>query len=160
MSDKQAAAGERTDLVITRLLKAPRAKLWRAWTDPQLLKEWWCPKPWTTEVLAFDLRPGGAFHTFMKGPDGGISDNPGSFLDVVPQQRLVFTSMLVAGWRPNTPWMPFTAVITMADESGGTRYVATVMHPDQATSDKHEAMGFHEGWGTCIEQLDVLAGGL
>jgi uncharacterized protein YndB with AHSA1/START domain len=78
----------------------------------------------------------------------------------VPQQRLVFTSMLVGGWRPGTPWMPFTAIITMADEGGGTRYVATVMHSDQATRDKHEQMGFHEGWGTCIEQLDAFAGGL
>ena len=151
---------DQTDLVITRLLRAPRAQLWRAWSDPALLREWWCPKPWTAEVRAFDLRPGGAFHTFMRGPDGSTSDNPGSFLDVRPQEGLVFTSMLVGGWRPNTPWMPFTAVITMADEAGGTRYVATVMHPDQATRDKHEEMGFHEGWGICIEQLDGLAAGL
>jgi len=155
-----AGAPEHTDLVITRLLKAPRAKLWRAWTDPQMLKEWWCPKPWTTEVRAFELRPGGHFHTVMRGPDGGTSDNPGSFLEVLPQQRLVFTSMLVGGWRPNTPWMPFTAIVTMADEAGGTRYVATVMHPDQATRDKHDAMGFHEGWGICIEQLDACAAAL
>ena len=59
------------DLVISRLLRAPRSALWRAWTEPELLKQWWCPKPWTTEVRAFDLRPGGAFHTFMQGPDGG-----------------------------------------------------------------------------------------
>jgi len=97
-----------TDLVISRVLNAPRAALWRAWTDPELLRQWWCPKPWTTEVRAFDLRPGGAFHTFMQGPDGGSSDNPGSFLEIVPQQRLVFTSMLGAGWRPQSPWLGFT----------------------------------------------------
>jgi len=158
--DPAGAAETANDLVITRLLKAPRARLWQAWTDPALLKEWWCPKPWTTEVRAFELRPGGSFHTFMSGPDGGTSDNPGSFLEVVPQQRIVFTSMLLGGWRPNTPWMPFTAIITMADEAGGVRYTATVMHPDKATCDKHEAMGFHEGWGLCIGQLDALAGGL
>ena len=98
-------------------------------SDPALLKKWWCPKPWTTDVRAFDMRPGGAFHTFMQGPDGGTSDNPGSFLEVVPQQRIVFSSLLLAGWRPATPWMAFTAIITMADEGEGTRYVATVMHP-------------------------------
>ena len=145
------------DLVISRLLRAPRAALWRAWTDPALLKEWWCPKPWTTEVRAFDLRPGGAFYTFMRGPDGGTSDNPGCFLEVVPQSRLVFTSMLVGEWRPATPWMSMTAIFTMADEAGGTRYTATAMHPDPATRDKHEAMGFFEGWGICIDQLDAFA---
>jgi uncharacterized protein YndB with AHSA1/START domain len=148
------------DLEISRLVRAPRAKLWRAWTEPEQLKQWWCPKPWTTEVRAFELRPGGDFHTFMRGPDGGTSDNPGSFLDIAPQQRLVFTSMLTGGWRPATPWMPFTAIITMADEGDGTRYVARVMHPDQASRDKHEAMGFFDGWGTCIDQLEALASAL
>lgn len=149
-----------TDLVISRLVRAPRAALWRAWTDPALLKEWWCPRPWITEVRAFDLRPGGAFHTFMRGPDGGTSDNPGCFLEIVPQQRLVFTYGLTAGWRPGTPWMPMTAIVTMADEPGGTRYVATVLHPDKASCERHLEMGFHEGWNICIDQLDALASGL
>lgn len=145
------------DLVISRLLKAPRAALWRAWTEPDRLKEWWCPKPWVTEVRAFELRPGGAFHTFMSGPDGGTSDNPGCFLEIVPGQRIVSTWMLLGGWRPATPWMAMTAVITFADESGGTRYTATAMHPDAATRDKHAEMGFFEGWNLCIDQLEAYA---
>ena len=145
------------DLVISRLVRAPRAKLWRAWTDPQLLKEWWAPKPWTTEVLAFELRPGGAFHTFMRGPDGGTSDNPACFLEIVPLHKLVVTSMLNGGWRPATPWLCMTAMVTMADEGDGTRYIATVMHPDAATRDRHEEMGFFQGWNTCIDQLEAFA---
>ncbi len=82
------------DLVISRLVHASRAKLWQAWADPHLLKEWWCPKPWTTEVLAF---------------------------------------------------------------GEGTRYVATVMHPNKATRDRHEEMGFFQGWNTCIDQLEAFA---
>ncbi len=152
-----AAPSEANDLVVSRLLRAPRAALWRAWSEPALLTQWWCPRPWTTELRAFELRAGGHFHTVMSGPDGGTSDNPGCFLEVVPQQRLVMTSMLVGGWRPATPWMAMTAVITMADEGAGTRYVATVMHPDQATRDRHEAMGFFEGWGVAIDQLEALA---
>lgn len=157
MNPSDTLAAERHDLVIDRLVKAPRASLWRAWTDPTLLTQWWCPKPWTTEVRAFELHPGGAFHTYMRGPDGGESDNPGCFLEVVPQQRLVFTSMLLGGWRPATPWMGFTAVVTMDDAPSGTRYVARVMHPDPATRDRHEQMGFFEGWNTCITQLDEFA---
>jgi uncharacterized protein YndB with AHSA1/START domain len=67
------------DLEIVRFVAAPRPKVWRAWSDPHLLKQWWCPKPWMTEVRAFDFRNGGAFHTFMSGPDGGESDIQGSF---------------------------------------------------------------------------------
>jgi len=145
------------DLAISRLVSAPRSAVWQAWADPHLLALWWCPKPWTTEVRAFNLRPGGAFHTLMRGPDGATSDNPGSFLEVVPQLRIAFTSLHTAGWRPATPWLPFTAVISMADEGHGTRYTATVMHPDQVTRDKHEAMGFFDGWGTCITQLEACA---
>lgn len=145
------------DLIITRALKAPRAAVWRAWSDPVLLARWWCPRPWTTEVLAFDLRPGGAFHTRMHGPDGGQSDNPGCFLVVDPGHGLVMTSMLTGDWRPATPWMPMTAVIALADEAGGTRYTATCRHPDADTAKRHADMGFDEGWGAAIAQLDEVA---
>jgi uncharacterized protein YndB with AHSA1/START domain len=157
MTASQPVAADAHDLIITRTLRAPRQALWRAWSEPDLLKEWWCPKPWTTEVKAFDLRPGGAFHTLMRGPDGGMSDNPGCFLEVVPQSRLVMTSMLTAGWRPATPWLGMTAVITMEDDGAGCRYTAQVMHPDEDTRAKHEQMGFFEGWGTVITQLEAFA---
>jgi uncharacterized protein YndB with AHSA1/START domain len=123
------AVDKELDLVITRLVRAPRALVWKAWTDPDHLKEWWCPKPWTTQVLAFDFRPGGAFHTLMRGPNGDTSDNPGAFLEIVPQSRIVFTSALIGEWRPApAPWMPFTAAITLEDKGADTRYVATVRH--------------------------------
>lgn len=157
MSPPDAGGAEPNDLVITRLVRAPRATLWHAWSEPELLRQWWCPRPWTTEVLAFDMRPGGAFHTLMRGPDGGVSDNPGCFLEVLSQSRIVFTSMLTGGWRPATPWLAMTAVIEMADEGEGTRYVATVMHPDAATRDRHAELGFFDGWGTCVDQLEAIA---
>jgi uncharacterized protein YndB with AHSA1/START domain len=157
MTDTTVAGSEPQDLVISRIVRAPRALLWRAWTEPALLEAWWCPKPWTTRVLAMDLRPGGAFHTLMQGPDEGSSDNPGCYLEIVPQTRIVFTSLLTAGWRPALPWLPFTAVIEMADAGADTRYVATVMHPDEATRNRHAAMGFFDGWNTCIDQLEAFA---
>lgn len=149
------------DLTLTRLLRAPRALVWKAWSDPQHLKAWWCPKPWVTEVRAFEFYPGGDFYTFMRGPDGDSSDNPGCFLEVVPAERIVFTSSLIGGWRPAPdPWLPMTAIITLADEAGGTRYTALVMHANTAVRDQHSQMGFFEGWGTCIQQLDDYASGL
>ncbi|HPU52968.1 MAG TPA: SRPBCC family protein [Burkholderiaceae bacterium] len=149
------------DLVISRLLNVPRALVWNAWTDPAHLRHWWCPKPWTTEVIALDLVPGGSFHTRMRGPGGEVSDNPGAFLEIVPQSRIVWTTALVAGLRPAPePWMPMTAFITLSDEGAGTRYVARVLHKDKAARDRHEEMGFFDGWGTCIGQLEHHAGGL
>lgn len=155
------AASSDFELVITRRLRAPRALVWQAWSDPNHLKEWWCPKPWTTEVLGFDLVAGGTFHTLMTGPDGDTSDNPGSFLDIVPGSRIVWTSMLVAGWRPAVdPWMPMTAFITMEDAGHDTQYVARVLHRDKAGRDQHEQMGFFDGWGTCITQLEEFTASL
>lgn len=152
---------ENLDLTISRVIQAPRALVWRAWSNPEHLKEWWCPKPWTTEVRAFDMRPGGAFHTYMRGPDGGESDNPGVFLEIVPEERIVMTSVLGAGWRPIVSWLPSTAVITMEDAPGGaTRYTAVVMHQTSEDRTRHDEMGFHEGWGTCITQLEAYARGL
>ena len=142
----------------SRACCARRARaLWKAWTDPAHLKEWWCPKPWTTEVRAFDLRPGGAFYTFMRGPDGGTSDNPG----VLPGDRAAVAHrlhpQLLDGWRPDTPWLPFTAVISLADEGEDTRYVADRHAPRRATRARHEQLGFYDGWNTCIDQLEAFA---
>jgi uncharacterized protein YndB with AHSA1/START domain len=151
---------EKNVLEISRFVAVPRARVWRAWADPAMLAQWWCPRPWTTEVRAFEFRAGGDFHTFMRGPDGGESDNPGCFLEVVERERIVFTSMLTGGWRPATPWLGMTAVFTLADEGEGTRYVARVMHRDEADAQKHVEMGFYDGWNTCVTQLEEFARGL
>lgn len=148
---------DNTRLEISRYLAIPRTRIWEAWANPVHLAQWWCPKPWTTEVRAFDFRPGGDFHTFMRGPDGGTSDNPGCFLEIVQFERIVWTSTLTGGWRPTTPSLPLTAVFSLADEGNGTRYTAACLHKDPDGCRKHEEMGFLEGWGTCITQLEAYA---
>jgi len=149
------------DLEISRFLAVPRDRVWQAWANPKHLAEWWCPKPWTTEVRKFEFYAGGDFHTFMRGPDGkggeGESDNPGCFLEISPLERIVFTSMLTGGWRPTTPWIGITAIFTLADEGKGTRYTARCLHRDETESKKHADMGFYDGWGTCITQLEAYA---
>lgn len=151
----------RLDLKISRTLDVPRSLVWRAWADPRHLEKWWTPKPWTTEVRGFELSPGGAFETIMRGPDGQESDNAGAFLDVVEQERIVFTSVLSAGWRPvSKPMLPMTAIITMADEADGTRYEALVLHADEEGHEMHKSFGFHDGWNTAIDQLAAVAADL
>jgi len=151
-----------TELSIERRIAAPRAAVWAAWTDPRIIEEWFCPKPWQAIVKNFDLRPGGAFDTGMQGPEGESRHGAGCFLDVVAGERIVFTSLLGEGWRPLVNSnegcdLPMTAIITMEDDGDGTRYVARVLNANAADTQKHTEMGFEPGWGAVIVQLEEVA---
>jgi uncharacterized protein YndB with AHSA1/START domain len=153
------------DLVLERLLDAPRDLVWTAWTTPEHLMKWWAPRPYQTPECRIDLRPGGIFYTHMTGPDGFDFRGEGCFLEIVEGERIVWTSALGSGFRPNDPGpppgFPFTAVVTLEDAGNGkTRYRATAMHANAADRATHEKMGFHEGWGTCAGQLGEVAAGL
>ncbi len=150
-----------TDLEIIRHFTAPPAKVWRCWSDVELMKQWWVPKPVWIRDMVVDLVPGGRFYTLMVIPDHGDNGLEGCILDVVPERRVVFTDALVAGFRPaGAAMFGFTAVITMEPEGTGTLYRALAMHKDKVIRDQHDAMGFHEGWGTCADQLNILSAGL
>jgi uncharacterized protein YndB with AHSA1/START domain len=145
------------DLVLTRIMDAPRDRVWRCWVEPELLKQWFCPKPWFVSEARLDLRPGGEFHTVMNGPEGEQFANPGVFLEVVEGQRLVSTDAFRPGWRPSG--RPFMAAEVLFEDAGPgqTRYTARAMHWSSETRQEHEAMGFHEGWGKAADQLEALA---
>ena len=144
------------ELVLTRLLDAPKEKLFRCWTEPQLLKQWFAPKPFTVPVADVDVRAGGASNIVMRGPDGTDYPNAGMYLEVVPNRKLVFTDALRPGFIPaGEPFM--VAEVTFEDEGGKTRYIARARHWNAAAKAKHEAMGFHQGWGQCADQLEALA---
>jgi uncharacterized protein YndB with AHSA1/START domain len=152
----EAAPVADRELVMTRLIDAPREKLFRAWTDPELLKQWFAPLPWTTPVVELDLRPGGACLMVMRGPDGNEFANRGVYLEIVENERLVFTDAYTSAWEPsNKPFM--TVIMTLQDEAGKTRYTARVRHWTVADRETHEKMGFHDGWGRCTDQLAALA---
>jgi uncharacterized protein YndB with AHSA1/START domain len=154
-----AAIDPQLDLVLEREVPVPVAAVWAAWTTPELLMPWFCPLPWLTVACEIDLRPGGRFVTTMQSPEGEQFPNAGCFLEVDPERRLVFTSVLGEGFRPVAPSngaddLPFTAVIELAPTAdGGTSYRAIAMHPDVATATKHAEMGFHDGWGAALDQM-------
>lgn len=144
-------------LTIARTLDAPVGAIWRAWTEPDLLSEWFVPKPWRVRLDGFEPVPGGAFCCTMLGPEGQEMANPGVFLHVEPKRRLVFTSALGPGWHPLATDLPITVDVTMADASGRTDYRIRVLHRDAADRQRHEDMGFFEGWGMAVDQMEALA---
>ena len=144
------------DLVISRLVKAPRHLVWEAWTNPDHLKKWWYPRPYQMGDCKLEMRPGGAFNNVMIMPDGEEMENFGCILDVEDRTRIVFTDSLHEGWRPSPePFM--TAIIDFADEGQDTRYITQILHHSKANLDQHISMGFFTGWGTCISQLEEVA---
>lgn len=159
------------DLFIERTVSAPRERLWAAWTKPEHLKKWFTPRPWSTAECEVDLRPGGLFRVLMRGPEGEESHVRACYLEIVPNERLVWTIALEPGFRPvSAPTVPmhdaagrvppFTAIITFEPHGAGTRYVALAKHRDEAGCKQHADMGFAEGWGQCTDQLIELAGKL
>jgi uncharacterized protein YndB with AHSA1/START domain len=144
------------ELTLSRLIAAPRAIVWRCWTEPELLKQWFTPRPWTTPVVELDLRAGGAINMLFRGPEGQEVPNRGVYLEVVPEERLVFTDAYVAAWVPSAePFM--TAIASFSHEDGGTRYEARVRHWSEEAMKRHATMGFHQGWGAAADQLAAVA---
>jgi uncharacterized protein YndB with AHSA1/START domain len=153
-ADSSASVQDR-ELVLTRLINAPREKLFRAWTEPDLLCQWFAPLPHTTPRAELDVRPGGPSLIVMRSPDGIEMPMRGVYLEVVENQCIVFTNAYTTAWEPSDkPFM--TVIVTFDDEAGQTRYTARARHWTIADRDTHEKMGFHRGWGQCADQLAAL----
>jgi uncharacterized protein YndB with AHSA1/START domain len=149
------------DLVLERTVDVAPELVWKAWTEPERLKQWFTPKPWKTIDAEIDLRPGGVFRTVMQSPEGEVMpEGKGCVLEVVPNRRFTWTGALGPDFRPNAApegGFLFTATIAMEPAGKGTRYTAHVMHTDPKGKTQHEQMGFHAGWGAAFDQLVALA---
>lgn len=144
------------DLSFERIVEVPKQQIWQAWTEPKHLMPWFCPLPWKTIACEIDLRPGGLFRTVMQSPEGHEFRNLGTYLEVIENQRLVWTNVLAPGFRPAkipVDGFAMTGIIELADHGKATKYTATVLHENQAARDQHAAMGFEEGWGKALDQL-------
>lgn len=144
------------ELVLTRLLDAPRDKLFKCWTDPELIVKWFTPAPWSTPHAETDPRTGGSSYIVMADPDGNEYPNRGVYLEVIENEKIVFTDAFTEAWQPSEKPF-FTGIVTFEDEGGKTRYTARARHWTLEDKENHEKMGFHEGWGICADQLEALA---
>lgn len=147
------------DLVLERVIPVSLDKIWRGWTEPALLTQWFTPKPWETVKAEVDLIPGGKFVTVMRSPEGEEFPSEACFLEVAPYTRLVWTSALMRDYRPQAAPLGgflFTCTLTFEPEGTGTKYKAIARHMNEADADAHSKMGFHDGWGAALDQLVAL----
>jgi uncharacterized protein YndB with AHSA1/START domain len=157
------------DLVLERVIDVSPELVWKAWTEPEHLVKWFTPRPWSSVNCDIDLRPGGIFRTTMQSPEGEKFDESGCYLEVVPNERLVWTNTLRAGYRPRSSAVEpgtaecaqilFTGFILLEPHGNGTKYTAIVTHGDPSGKEQHESMGFHEGWAAALDQLVECAKG-
>lgn len=148
---------DRRELGVTRLIQASPETVWRIYTERTA--EWFCPRPWTTPVVDWDLRAGGRCNTTLQSPEGERHSYEGVFLEVDPGRRLVSTGAMSAGWTPQNGDMHFIRIDTFEPEGDATRYTARALHWTAEAADKHRAMGFEAGWGAVADQLAELAEG-
>ena len=144
------------ELVLTRIIDAPREAVYKAWTTPELAKQWFAPLPWTTPHVEMDVRTGGSALFVMRSPEGVEMPNPGVYLEVIPNEKIVSTDAYTKAWEPSgRPFM--TLILTFEDAGNGkTKYTARARHWSVESKEEHEKMGFHVGWGICTDQLEAL----
>ena len=147
---------EGRDLGVTRVINASPEKLFNAWTDPALLKQWFAPLPWTVAKAEADVRPGGTNLIVMRNPEGKEYPGHGVYLEVIKNRRLVFTNAFTKAWEPSEQKPLMVVEVTFEPRGANTNYTARVRHWTIADREAHEKMGFHQGWVTCAEQLAAL----
>lgn len=152
---RQFAFDPKLDFAIERYIDAPRRLVWEALTKPEHLGEWYMPRAWGRVARAeMDVRPGGIFSIDIATADGQESPNLGCFLEVVPMERLSWTSVLFPGYRPAVfDDIPITAIVTMETAGTGTRYVFTALHRDEADFEKNRTSGWQQGTEIAVDQF-------
>jgi len=144
-----------TDLEIERLIAGKPETIWLCWAEPELFKRWFTPPGVEVTDCENVLEPGGRAFNVMTLQDGTVFENEGCFLEAVYPERLVYTDAMGPGFRPKGAAF-MSVIVTLTPVDRGTRYHAHVMHVTAEQRAQHLDMGFAEGWGTTLAQLDDL----
>ena len=144
------------DLRIECVIRAPRANVWRAWSDPFHLADWLSERPGQLVIEKMDLVAGGAFDTRIKLSDDSSVACRACFLDVLEGKKVIFCDALSEGWRPNFEAF-FTTIITMDDHPDGTLYSTTALHKSAEDREEHRSLGILESWDAAIKRLESVA---
>jgi len=142
-----AKAADKTSLEIKRIINAPREHVYRAWTDPVQLKEWWGPEGVRTRNFTADARVGGKYRWDLFNQDGEEMSVFGEYRELIPGNKIVFTWK----WDDDEDWKTHDSVVTieLADCDGGTELTLTHEKlPSEASRDRH-----NEGWSSVLDRL-------
>jgi uncharacterized protein YndB with AHSA1/START domain len=137
----------RPELTVTRVIDAPRALVFKAWTQAEHAARWWGPQGFTTESCQMDVRPGGSFRSSMRSPTGSIHTKHGVYREVTAPERLVFTF----AWEDEAgnPMHETLITVTFEDVDSSTRLTLhQAFFESESLRDEHAA-----GWTSCLERF-------
>ncbi|MGA7732396.1 MAG: SRPBCC family protein [Chloroflexia bacterium] len=150
-------ASDTRELVITRIIDAPRELVFKAWTDPKHMAQWWGPRHFTNPVCEMDVRPGGALLIHMQGPDGVVYPMKGVFHEVVEPERLVISESALEEEEGNALLEILTTVI-FAEHEGKTKLTVRAAVTRAAPGSEGALAGMEEGWSQSLDKLAELLG--
>ena len=151
---------ETARMVVTRVFDAPRELVWKAWTDPQYVMQWWGPKGFTAPVCKIDFRVGGKFLWCMKSPDGQVGWNGGEYHEIVPHEKIVYSMYLSdsegnkidpAGLGIEQEAIDGAYDVTLFEDLGNGRTKLTIIGNEPMASAKDS--GQWEGWNETLEKV-------
>jgi uncharacterized protein YndB with AHSA1/START domain len=145
------------EITITRIFNAPRATVFKAWTDPKILAQWWGPKGFTNPRCEFDARVGGIIRVDMRAPDGAIYPMGGEVREIVPPERLVFTNNALD--TDGNPIIEGFTTVTFAEQGGKTTLTLRTRGTAIAEIAVKYLQGMEMGWTMSIDKLEALLTG-
>ena len=154
MSAAATDYGERT-VTLTRVFDASRDLVWRAWTDPKHLAQWFGPRGFTSSVPELDVRVGGALRIVMHGPDGSDYPMKGVFREVVPPERLVFSNIAVDN--DGNHLLEGETTVVLEEQGGKTRLTLTTHAKGLVPVAPQMLAGMEAGWSQSLDKMAELA---
>ncbi len=151
MATGNIMTNEERELVLTRVFDAPRELVFKAWTDPKQVAQWWGPRGFTNPVCDLDVRPGGAIRIHMRGPDGTVYPMTGVYNEVVEPERLVFTSAALDA--DGNPMFEVLTTVTFAEQSGKTKQILRARVIKSTAEAAPYIKGMEAGWTQSLERL-------
>jgi uncharacterized protein YndB with AHSA1/START domain len=151
MATGNIMTNEERELVLTRVFDAPRELVFKAWTDPKQVAQWWGPNGFTNPVCDLDVRPGGAIRIHMRGPDGTVYPMTGVYNEVVEPERLVFTSAALDA--DGNPMFEVLTTVTFAEQGGKTKQIMRARVIKSTAEAAPYIKGMEAGWTQSLERL-------
>ncbi len=151
MATGNIMTNEERELVLTRVFDAPRELVFKAWTDPKRVAQWWGPHRFTNPVCDLDVRPGGAIRIHMRGPDGTVYPMTGVYQEVVEPERLVFTSAALDA--DGNPMFEVLTTVTFAEQGGKTKQILRARVIKSTAEAAPYLKGMEAGWTQSLERL-------